>query len=91
MSNLANPVECREWIMDWRKEGNPRQTEREFRRALDEQTANLANVKVSRAFAMSLGGGIASWRAEIYSDESIHNYERSVAMLKRAVDSGHYQ
>ena len=48
-------------------------------------------IGTARAFAMSLGGGIASWRAEIYSDESIHNYERSVAMLKRAVDSGHYQ
>ena len=81
MSNLANPVECREWIQSWRADGEPERCERVFKRALQEQSTNLANIKAS------------AWERRFLESRGIdvRAYERSVAMLQRAVDSGHYQ
>ena len=85
MSDLSKPAECIEWIRDWRKGANPVSAERAFRRALEEQSNNLANIKFSIAFGAKYGN------AMIWSSIVISEYERSVAMLKRAVESGHYQ
>ena len=81
MSNLANPVECREWIQSWRADGEPERCERVFKRALQEQTENLARVK----------DNVVTSRFLSRHGIDVQKYERSVAMLQRAVDSGHYQ